>query len=207
MSGLPNLDFEMPRIDPLPDTELAVTSDAFEITRNRLGFVPNSHKTAGRRPDIFDAAAKLGAAVFAPGLIDPQLKMLLALMVSRSAGCMYCQAHTGLFASEDGVPPEKQDAIWEYETSLLFSDAERAALNVALLAGHVPNALTDAEFADLKKNYSDDAIVKIVAVLGYMGWTNRWNETMATELESKPRAHAEKIMAPRGWQVGKHTLK
>ena len=195
----------MPRIDPQPDEELAAISDAFETSHTRLGFVPNSQKSAGRRPEIFDAAAKLGAAVFAPGLVDLQLKMLLELMVSRSAGCMYCQAHTGLFASEAGEPPEKEDAIWEYETSPLFSDAKRAALNVALLAGHVPNAVTDANFAELKKHNSDDAIVEIVAALGYMGWTNRWNETMATELESKPRAHAEKIMAPRGWQIGMHT--
>ncbi len=102
------------------------------------------------------------------------------------------------------MPPAKEEAIWEFETSPQFSDAERAALNVALLAGHVPNAVTDADFAELKKHYSDDAIVEIVAVLGYMGWTNRWNETMATELEAQPLEHAEKIMARHGWQVGKH---
>lgn len=194
----------MPRIDPLSDDDAKAISDAFEITEKRLGFVPNSQKTMGRRPEIYDAAAKLGAAVMGPGLLDTGFKMLLALMVSRAAGCNYCQAHTGYFANEAGVPAEKEDALWEYETSPLFSDGERAALNVALLAGHVPNAVTDDDFDALKKHYSDDEIVELIAVLGYMGWTNRWNDTMATQLEDRPRNHAGDVLAPRGWQVGKH---
>lgn len=194
----------MARIEPLSDEEAAAISDAFEITRNRLGFVPNSQKTMGRRPQIFDAAAKLGAAVFGPGLVDLELKMLMALMVSRAAGCMYCQAHTGLFGAQAGASPEKEAAIWEYETSPLFSDGERAALNLALLSGHVPNAVTDEDFAEVKKHYADDEIVEMVAVLGYMGMMNRWNDTMATELEEAPRSHAEENLTTHGWQVGKH---
>ncbi|MDA0239429.1 MAG: carboxymuconolactone decarboxylase family protein [Proteobacteria bacterium] len=194
----------MARIEPLSDEEASGISDAFEVTRKRLGFVPNSQKTMARRPQIFDAAAKLGAAVFGPGTVDLDLKMLMALMVSRAAGCMYCQAHTGLFGSQAGVSPEKENAIWEYETSPLFSDGERAALNLALLSGHVPNAVTDEDFAAVKKHYTDEQIVEMVSVLGYMGMMNRWNDTMATELESAPREHGEEILTSHGWDVGKH---
>ena len=32
----------------------------------------------------------------------------------------------------------------------------------------------------------------------------RFNDTMATELEQRPLAFAETTLAPSGWQVGKH---
>jgi alkylhydroperoxidase family enzyme len=35
----------------------------------------------------------------------------------------------------------------------------------------------------LKKHYSEDAIIEIVAVISLFGWLNRWNQTLATELE------------------------
>jgi hypothetical protein len=33
---------------------------------------------------------------------------------------------------------------------------------------------------------------------------NRWNDTMATELEELPTAFAQRELAPAGWQLGKH---
>jgi len=33
---------------------------------------------------------------------------------------------------------------------------------------------------------------------------NRWNDTMATQLEDLPQKVAERTIAPKGWQPGKH---
>ena len=57
-------------------------------------------------------------------------------MASRAAGCGYCMAHTAHTAGRVGVPDAKEQALWEYETSPLFSAAERAALRVAHGAAH-----------------------------------------------------------------------
>jgi hypothetical protein len=46
----------------------------------------------------------------------------------------------------------------------------------------VPNAVTDAHFAELKKHYTDAQIVEIVAVISLFGFLNRFNDTTATEL-------------------------
>ncbi len=194
----------MARIDPLPDSELGDLLDMVKGNADRLGFDANSHRTMARLPKVYKIVAGLGAAVFGEGTVSPQLKFMMSLVVSRAAGCGYCQAHTGFIASNMGVSPEKEAALWEFETSSLFSDAERAALTVALGAGHAPNAVSDADFDELKKHYSDDEIAEIVAVLAYMGWTNRWNDTMATELESSPLNHAQESLTQHGWEVGKH---
>jgi alkylhydroperoxidase family enzyme len=103
-----------------------------------------------------------------------------------------------------GVSPEKEAALWEYETSDLFTAAERAALHVARGAGQVPNAVTDEDFDELKKHYSDEQIVEILAAISTFGFFNRYNDTLATELESSPLQAAKEILEPRGWDVGKH---
>ena len=84
------------------------------------------------------------------------------------------------------------------------SAAERAALRVAQSAAQVPNAVTDQDFAELKRYYSDEQIVDIVAVIALFGFLNRFNDTMATELESSPLEAGRRFLAERGWTVGKH---
>ena len=71
-------------------------------------------------------------------------------------------------------------------------------------AAKVPNAVTDADFEELRKHYSDRQIIEIVAVVCVYGFLNRWNDTLATTLEPEPLALADEILAPTGWEVGKH---
>lgn len=40
--------------------------------------------------------------------------------------------------------------LWNYEGSPLFSDAEHAALNLAMSAARVPNEATDAQFDEFR---------------------------------------------------------
>jgi hypothetical protein len=67
----------------------------------------------------------------------------------------------------------------------------------------VPNAVTDADFAELKKHYTEAQIVDIVAVIALFGFLNRFNDTMATELEASPIEAGKRYLAERGWTVGK----
>ena len=41
-------------------------------------------------------------------------------------------------------------------------------------------------------------------VIALFGFLNRFNDTMATELESSPIAAGQRFLAARGWTVGKH---
>jgi hypothetical protein len=43
-----------------------------------------------------------------------------------------------------------------------------------------------------------------VAVISLFGWLNRWNDTMATELEDEPLAFASQHLTANGWSAGKH---
>src|SRR5260370_40709442 len=106
-----------------------------------------------------------------------------------------CMAQTAHTAGRVGISPEKEAALWEYETSPLFTAAERAALRVAQCAAQVPNAVSDADFAELKKHYTEAQIVDIVAVIALFGFLNRFNDTMATELEGSPIEAGKRYLA------------
>ena len=84
-------------------------------------------------------------------------------------------------------------AIWQYETSPHFSDAERAALRVAQGAGHAPVEVTDKDFDELKKHFDNNQICEIVSVISLFGFLNKWHATLATDLEASPMAVFQKL--------------
>jgi len=173
--------------------------------RKNLGFVPNSILIMQRRPKLAKALAQLTAAVWDPeGSVDRGFKRIIAHVASRAAGCQYCMAHTAAGALHFGVEDKKIAAAWDYQTSPLYSAAERAALDFAVAAAVVPNAVTDAMFAELRKYWKEEQIVEIVGVISLFGFLNRWNDTLATPLEDEPIAVGERFLASHGWSAGKH---
>ena len=130
-----------PRLAPLPVDANPDLKDVFDASKKRMGFVPNSQLIMQRKPKILKAFGALSSAVNDPdGKVPNNFKRLIGHVASRSAGCQYCMAHTAEGAHKQGIDDQKLDAIWSYQTSPLFTPAERAALDVAVATGTVPNA-------------------------------------------------------------------
>ncbi len=174
------------RIDPLKQSDTQEIAEGFKNIEAILGFVPNSSLIMARHPDLLRAFQQMAVAALAPHRLDRALKMMLGHMASRAAGCGYCIAHTGHVLEALGLSEEKFEALWTFETSSHFSAAEKAALRLALGAGQVPNSVSDEDFAELKKHFDQDQIVEMVGVIALYGFLNRWNDTLATELERSP---------------------
>ena len=49
-----------------------------------------------------------------------------------------------------------------------------------------------------------EPLFDLVAVIALFGWLNRWNDSVATELQASPLAFARDQLAPHGWDAGKH---
>ena len=196
----------MSRVKPVDEAAIAAQDDMFSSVVARLGFIPLSQKVMAHKPALVKAFIELGRAIYSQdeGSIPLPLKSLIGNMASKSAGCMYCVAHTGGTSSRAGVEDEKIAAIWEFESSDLFSDAERAALSFAQAAAQVPNAVTDDDFAQLRKYFTEFQIVEIMSVVSLFGYLNRWNDTMATTLEKEPTDFAHRAINETGWTAGKH---
>ena len=195
----------MAHLEPLPPETTPELREDFAIFERILGFIPNSLLTMQRMPAMVKGFGELTKAVMDPnGEVDLGFMRLVAHFASRAAGCQYCEAHSLVAAKIHGVSQAKLDAIWEYRDSPLYSDAERAALDYALAAGAVPNAV-DTEIMDrMKEHWSEQQIVQILGAVCLYGFLNRWNDSMATDLESAPRAMGERVLAKGGWTGGKH---
>ena len=194
----------MPLLSPLDasDPELAELARFFEKT---LGFTPNSVLTMQRRPAIAKAFIGLNRAVMEnQGGVTSDLKRLIGYMASVTAGCRYCQAHTGLAAQRFGLSEERLEALWDYRSSPLYSDAERAALDFALAAASVPNDVTEEISERLRAHWDEGEIVEILGVVSLFGFLNRWNDSMGTPIEDGALDFATEHLQTQGWNPGKH---
>jgi alkylhydroperoxidase family enzyme len=103
-----------------------------------------------------------------------------------------------------GVDEAKIEAIWDFERSPLYDEGERAALRFARDASVVPNEVMPAHFEELRRHWDEGEIVEILAVVGLFGFLNRWNDSMATDLEEIPAELAGRTIGLHGWEPGKH---
>lgn len=194
----------MAHMKPLSKNATPYLTPTFDHYQKTRGFIPNSILTMQRRPGISKAFMALNQAVLYEGTVSHELKMLVSLIASQAAGCNYCQAHMANLSKIYSASAKKIAAVWEWETSPLFSDAERAALTLAFKGAVLPNQADAETFAEVRKYFDDAEIVEIVATVALFGYLNRWNDTMATDLEDVAIKVAEDTIASKGWSVGKH---
>ena len=195
----------MPLVAPLPadaNPDVAALATFFNET---LGFCPNSVLTMQHRPAIARAFIELNMAVMANhGRVTSALKRLVGYVSSHATGCQYCQAHTMLAAERYGAEAEQRAHVWAYATHPAFSPAERAALDFAVAASAVPNAVNDPIAVALRAHWTEGEIVEMLGVISLFGYLNRWNDSMGTTLEPGAVAAGERALAPHGWTPGKH---
>ncbi len=180
----------MPHVAPLNLEESAEAREQIAWLASATGFVANSMLTLSHRPEIAEAVLGLIRAVVRnpDGMVPEDLRWMVAHVTSLSNGCSYCSAHTFKNGADNGVPQEKLDAIWDFETSPAFSEAERAALRVALTGGQCPSYAEQKDVAALRRHFTEEQIVEIGAVIALFGFNNRWNALMQTDIEPEVNA-------------------
>lgn len=196
----------MAHVKPLPPELNPDLKDTLQTYKNYLGYVPNSVLIMQHRPKLVKALAQMASAVWDKEASEVNLgfKRLVAYMASRTHGCNYSMAHAAEAAHRVGMSDKKLEAVTEYRTSPLFTEAERVALDFAVAAASQPNGVNDELFEKMKKHWSDAQIVEIAGAVALNGFLNRWNDTMAVPLEAEPIEFGEKHLKRHGWRVGKH---
>jgi alkylhydroperoxidase family enzyme len=189
-------------LSPKHTPELAPQFDSFFAT---LGFVPNSVLTMQRKPKLVRAFVEMQKAIWEPeSKVDRGFKRLLAHLASRVAQDPYSMAHTASGALHFGVAAEKLAGLANYRDSPLYTAGEIAALDLALAASAMPNAVTDEIFAAASGFWSEEQMVEIVATVAMAGFLARWNVTMLTPLEDEPLSVGKQHLARHGWTPGRH---
>ncbi|MGA7558290.1 MAG: carboxymuconolactone decarboxylase family protein [Terriglobales bacterium] len=152
-----------------------------EIYESKLKGKPgNIQKALAHRP------AMLGNFLgFYPSVgrsLDRKTYEAVYLRVSLINRCHYCTQHHIQGAKRAGFSPEQMHALKEGKYSE-FSVPEQAALRYAEKLTRTPDGASDADFADLKKYFSDEQIVDLHMLIGLANLTNRVTGPLALEVE------------------------
>lgn len=196
----------MAHVDPIPRAELPEFEEYFRYLDEHAGYVPNTFLTMARHPKLLRGYLAFSTALAELDSVDRGLKILMSHLASSAYGCRFCEAHTSHTALGRGVDEERIAKVWEFEQSDLFSPADRAALRLARDMGQASGAVTSERFDDLREFFDDDQIVEMVAAVSMFGFWNRWNDTMATDLEEHVDRVAQVLLADRGWDPGRHRI-
>ena len=193
-----------PYLKPLNRADVPELEPIFEMTEGYLGFSANDVLTMARLPAATKAFMEFAITVISEATLPPQLIQLITLIASAASGCRYCTAHTANCCNSAGVDAEKIAAVWEFATSPLFDDRERAALDFAFKAAQSPSALEQSDYDHMQNYFNETEVTEILFVVSEMGFFNRWNDSVATTLEQKPLEFSKEKLPEEHWQVGKH---
>jgi alkylhydroperoxidase family enzyme len=158
-------------------------------------------------PELRESMNNLFKLVFPSREVSGELKQLVFTAASLASGCLHCQSHGSYHLHAIGVSDEKIQALWNYQDSDLFSEPERAALDLAYAAGVAPNEVKPKNYVELRKYFSEIQIIELLAVIACGGFLNRWNDTIGTVTDQESIDFANNVLRPVGWEPGKHVGK
>jgi AhpD family alkylhydroperoxidase len=194
-----------PLVTPADESGDDALQELITFYEETLGFCPNSIKTMYHRPRIAYAFIEMNKAVMEnQGRVSSALKRLIGYLCSHTAGCEYCEAHTIRAAERYGASNEQLEHIWSYRTHPAFSEAERAALDLAVAAAQIPNGVTDAVAERARQYWTEGEIVEMMGVIALFGYLKRWNDSMGTEAETGAHESGRKWLKPTDWSGEKH---
>ena len=179
-----------------------------ELVRKLLGVVPNCDPYLEIWPSAFRTynvmvPNLLNLPLMVWGFGAPRSTLGLAMYVSsRTAGCMYCSAHSCTFALRRGATVDEVASALDGVPSL--SEADRAAVRVARALAVVPSAIDDEARAELRSHFSETDAEWIVLSIAMMGFLNKAMDALGVPLEEATASEVNGVISPSGWTTGQH---
>ena len=84
---------------------------------------------------------------------------------------------------KQGIPEDKLEAIARYAEHPGFTERERAAIAYAEMITISPDDVSDAQFADLRRRFSEREIVELTAQAAFENFRARFNRTLRIEAD------------------------
>ena len=97
--------------------------------------------------------------------VDERIKNLVELKGAQMIGCEFCVDLGSQICRNSGVSDEELLALPWYQTSDLFSDPEKAALDYAVAVMRTPVEVSDELFDRVRSHFDDRQLVEITALL------------------------------------------
>jgi uncharacterized peroxidase-related enzyme len=140
----------------------------------------NIQKALAHRPEMLRNFLPFYASVGRS--LDRKLYELIYLRVSLINGCHYCTQHHVASSKRAGLTSEDWAALRAGNYSR-YTDKESAALTYVEKLTRAPHEITQEDFDELKKRFSEPEIVDIHMLAGLANLTNRVTDPLGLELE------------------------
>jgi alkylhydroperoxidase family enzyme len=150
-----------PFLPPVEKPTGLIMKLVYATTRRRFGKVLTPIKTfSARLPLAFGQFYGKISTLDKKLLLPPETAMLIREQVARTNGCLFCLDLGRWFTIKASMKEAKFDALDQFGTSFLFTDAERAVLNYATELTR-DKRIRPSTFAHMSSYYSERAICEI----------------------------------------------
>ncbi len=181
-----------------PEQADSVTKEIYDDAQARFEMVLNIFKITGHAPEMAKRMWQIFFDILQEGPeLDWYTKELLILKATKMGDCLYCVTQHEVVAERMGVTPEKQAEIVgvEYRKSPLYTEAERAILDLCQHVVLNPEKIPASVWAAVKEHYEDGQIVEIVATIGAYLQVSKFGDALGVELEPVWHGHQPILFA------------
>jgi AhpD family alkylhydroperoxidase len=117
------------------------------------------------QPKMLMAMGKFNQAIRKGKLVDERVRNLVELKGAQMIGCEYCVDLGSQICRKSGFSDAELLAIPRYQSSDLFTDREKTALDYTVAFMRTPVEVTDELFARMRVYFSERQMVEITALL------------------------------------------
>src|SRR5713101_3321627 len=130
------------------------------------------------QPKMMSGMGKFQQAVRKGHTVDERLKNLVELKGAQMIGCEYCVDLGAQICRNSGFSDEELLALPRYNSSELFNEREKVALDYTVAVMRTPVEVTDELFAKLQEHFTTEQIVELTALLTLVN-LDRFNAAFA----------------------------
>jgi len=147
--------------------------------KRRYGQVLEPGLLWARSPKVFSTLALFyGALDRNKSPIEPALRSLVTVLVSKINHCAFCVDINSATLLKRGVGPEMIAALDEWQDHPLFSPRQLIALDYADAITRTERRVERQMMSQLKTHFDDDALVELTAVICFQNLSSKFNSAL-----------------------------
>jgi alkylhydroperoxidase family enzyme len=117
------------------------------------------------QPKMMTGMGRFNQAIRKGKTVSERIRNLVELKGAQMIGCEFCVDLGSQICRNSGLSDQELLALPRYQSSDLFTDREKAALDYTVAVMRTPVEVTDEVFARMQEHFSDKQLVEITALL------------------------------------------
>lgn len=151
----------------------------FFFQRRRYGRELEPVQLWGRIPQAYLGMAVMNHALNSrTSQIEPALRSLIQVLISRINSCAFCIDLNSQLSLERGATIEKVRSVTSFDASPLFTEQEKAALSYAREVTQGAREISANTLQRLREHFDDQAIVELAALIAFQNMSSKFNSAL-----------------------------